>query len=165
MRFKIGFLMLLFFPMLYILLAIPEDRLGYLMNSPRLSLFLVILTTAGGIGTIYEQFYKNGEKMEKSKALLVARLKDRGTEDTVIEIHNIGNAPARDIRISFAGRKQRGVCECKSPYLSRETKIQAGEGIDFPITCMGWKEVDVDMRWTDDSGEDINRTLIPLVTI
>jgi hypothetical protein len=55
---KVVFLALLVIPMLYIWLAAPEDRISYLMTSPRAFLILAALTAVGGLGTIYEYCYK-----------------------------------------------------------------------------------------------------------
>lgn len=64
------------------------------------------------------------------------------------------------------GRLKAHVSTGKSASPLGSTTIPAGESISIPIECPDWKEIYVDMRWTDDSGKDNdNKTYIPLKPI
>jgi hypothetical protein len=132
------------------------------------SLLIAILAFLFGSGLIprlHGRFWPVKET-KANKALLTARLMQRENGNAIIEIKNIGQATAKNIRISFAGRLKAHVATGKSASLPGSTKIPAGESISIPIECPDWKEIDVDMRWTDDSGKDNdNKTYIPLKPI
>jgi hypothetical protein len=107
-----------------------------------------------------------GRNHKESKALLTARFKKQENEIVIVEIKNIGQAIATNIRISFASRVKAHVCEAKSAPIPNSTNLPAGECILIPIDSSGWKEINVDMRWTDDSSEDnINKSHILLEPI
>lgn len=129
------------------------------------SLLIAILALLFGPGLIprLHGLFWSIKKTKENKALLTARLTQRENGNAIIEIKNIGQATAKDIRISFAGRLKAHVAAGKSASIPGSTMIPAGESISIPIECPEWKEIDVDMRWTDDSGKDNkNRTYIPL---
>lgn len=126
---------------------------------------LVLLFGSGLIPRLHGRFWSLKETKE-NKALLTARLMKLENGNAMVEIKNIGQATAKNIRISFAGRLKAHVATGKSAPLPRSTNIPAGESISIPIECSDWKEIDVDMKWTDDSGKDNdNRTYIPLKPI
>ena len=103
---------------------------------------------------------------KESKALLTARLKKKENKIANVEIVNIGHAMATNIRISFAGKIKEHVFEAKSAPIPNSTNIPAGESIGILIDCSGWKDINVDMRWTDDScGDNKNRSHILLEPI
>lgn len=107
-----------------------------------------------------------GQDNKKSKALLTARFRKKENEIATVEIKNIGGATATNIRISFASRVKAHVCEARSAPIPNSTNIPTGESIFISIECSGWKEINVDMRWTDESGEDnINKSHILLEPI
>lgn len=122
------------------------------------SLLIAILALLFGPGLITRlhcRFWPIKENKE-SKALLTARLMQQENGNAVIEIKNIGHGTAKDIRISFAGRLKAHVTTGKCAPLPGSTKIPAGESISIPIECPDCRNIDVDMRWTDDSGKDNN---------
>ncbi len=103
---------------------------------------------------------------KENKALLTARFKKKENKIATVEIKNIGHATATNLRISFASRIKSHVCEAKSAPIPNSTNLPAGECILIPIDCSGWKEINVDMRWTDDSSKDnINKSHILLEPI
>ena len=111
--------------------------------------------TFSGPVSIGETTRHTGQDHQECKAFLVARLEKQENEIATVGIINIGQATATNIRISFAGRmKTHGVCEAKRPHIPNSTNIPIGESVIIPIHCAGWKEISVDMRWTDVSGED-----------
>jgi hypothetical protein len=132
------------------------------------SLLVAILVFLFGPGLIPRLGgrFRSIKEANENNALLTARLMQHENGNAIIEIKNIGPVTAKNIRISFAGRLKTHVAtgKCASPPGS--TKIPAGESIFIPIECSDWTEIDVDMKWTDDSGKDNdNRTYIPLKPI
>jgi hypothetical protein len=95
-----------------------------------------------------EQNYK------ESKALLTARFKKQENEIATVEIKNIGLGTATNIHISFAGKIKEHEFEIKSAPIPKSTSIPADESIRILINCSGWKDIAIDMRWTDESGGD-----------
>jgi hypothetical protein len=103
---------------------------------------------------------------KESKASLTARYNKQEKGTAIIEIKNIGQATATNIRISFAGSKNGPVLEGKGVPIPREANILPGESISIPICCSDWKDIYVDMRWADDADENnINRSYIRLEPI
>lgn len=103
---------------------------------------------------------------KKSEASLTAHFNKQETGTAIIEIKNIGQATATNIRISIAGSKNRYVGEGKGVPIPRTANILPGESTLIPIHCPGWKDIFVDMRWTDNASENnINRSYIRLEPI
>jgi hypothetical protein len=98
--------------------------------------------------------FEAGQIYKESKALLTARLAKLENDIATVDIINIGRANATNIRISLASRKKEHVCESKCVPIPNSTNIPAGESISIPIKCTGWKEINADIRWTDDSCKD-----------
>ena len=128
---------------------------------------LCLGTFSGPVSIIETTKQEPVQNHKESKALLAARLEKQENEIATVEIRNIGQATATNIRISFASRiKTRAGVEGKSAPIPNSANIPPGESIFVPIHCAGWKEISVDMRWIDVSGEDnTNRSHIPLEPI
>jgi hypothetical protein len=103
---------------------------------------------------------------KESKASLTARYNKQEKGIVIIEIKNVGQATATNIRLSFAGRINEHHFEGRRASIPRSSNILPGESILIPIDCTEWKEFEVDMRWTDDVDENnINRSYIRLEPI
>jgi hypothetical protein len=98
---------------------------------------------------------------ESRRALLTARLLKQ-EKGVAIEIHNRGNAPARNLNVSFFGRTEHGTLSGKSPKpFYSEASIPANESMFLPAEFPGWEEIYVNIKWDDDSNKD-NKITIPI---
>lgn len=103
---------------------------------------------------------------KESKASLTARYNKQEKGIIIIEIKNVGQATATNIRLSFAGRINEHHFEGRRASIPRPSSILPGESILIPIDCPEWKEFEVDMRWTDDASENnINKSYFRLEPI
>ncbi len=108
-----------------------------------------------------------GRDLNATGAFLTASLSSQENGIARIEIKNVGKTIARKIRISFAGRTIHQYATGKGCPFPEDAGIPAGESVFIPVDCPGWKEIYVDMRWTDDStkNNNWNKSYIPLIPI
>jgi len=111
-------------------------------------------TFSGPFNIVETPKQEPGQNQKESKALLVARFIKLENEIATIEIKNIGQATATNVGISFASRTKEHVCEGRSASIPNSTNIPSAESILIPIYCSSWTEINVDLRWTDNSGKD-----------
>ena len=106
------------------------------------------------IGETTKREPRQNHKESKSKALLTARFVKLENEIATVEIKNIGRATATNIHISLASRKKAHACVSENVPIPNSSNIPAGESILIQIKCNGWKEINADIRWKDDSCKD-----------
>ncbi len=136
------------------------DQRGQMVHGPQTNIVgnvqgLIMSATFSGPLSIDEANRREQERnFKESKALLAAHLKKQEKGIAIIEIKNIGQATATNIRISIAVRTKAHESHGESVPIPDVTNIPAGESIPIQIKCSGCKGILVHMRWTDNSGED-----------